>query len=207
MSLGTEEKPMIPVTICSRKGGSAKTTLACELATLAGGTIVDLDSQASATAFWKKRKADVPRCVTGSDTGKLAGLSRTGEGYAFIDTPPAVTKEVQDAVAVARLCIIPVRPAFLDLVAIRDTTALVKGKQALIVLTFCPPARGTSNTIVAEARRALAVYGIAVAHPVLTQRMAFQHAANAGLSVTEFAPASPAADEVRRLWEYVRGQA
>jgi chromosome partitioning protein len=198
---------MTPIVICSRKGGSAKTTIACELATLARGLIVDLDSQASATAFWKKRQAELPRCVSGSDTSKLAGLDRAGDGYAFIDTPPSVTKEVQVAVGVASLCIIPVRPAFLDLVAIKDTTALVRGKKALIVLTFCPPARGTATGVVAEARRALSVYGIAVAPPVLTHRVAFQHAANAGLSVTEFAPSSPASDEMRRLWEYVRAQA
>src|SRR3954454_18843216 len=110
MSLGTEEKPMIPVTICSRKGGSAKTTLACELATIAGGTIIDLDAQGSATAFWKKRSAELPACVSGSDTSKLASFLRGGEGLAFIDTPPSVTQEVQDAIAVASLCIIPVRP-------------------------------------------------------------------------------------------------
>src|SRR4051794_4939476 len=97
--------PMTPIAICSRKGGSAKTTLACELATVSGGTIVDLDSQASATAFWKKRVAEHPRCVSGTDTGKLAGLRRLGEGYAFIDTPPAVTREVQEAIAVADLCL------------------------------------------------------------------------------------------------------
>src|SRR4051794_32925282 len=197
---------MVPIVICSRKGGSAKTTLACELATVAKGLIVDLDTQGSATAFWKKRTAEVPRCVTSADTSKLAALARAGEGFAFIDTPPSVTKEVQDAVAVAALCLIPVRPAFLDLVAIKDTTALVQGKKALIVLTFCPPARGTATGVVAEARRALAVYGIEVAAPVLTPRMAFQHAANAGMSVTEFAPASPAAQEVRKLWEAIRAQ-
>ena len=198
---------MKPIVICSRKGGSAKTTIACELATLAKGLIVDLDSQASATAFWRKRSADLPRCVTGGDSRKLSGLLQAGDGHAFIDTPPSVTREVQDAVAVAALCIIPVRPAFLDLVAIKDTTALVKGKKALIVLTFCPPPRGTSPGVVAEARRALSVYGIQVAEPILTQRVAYQHASNAGMSVTEFAPRSPAADEVKRLWEYVRAQA
>src|SRR5438067_11986235 len=125
---------MVPIVICSRKGGSAKTTLACELATIAQGTILDLDAQASATAFWKKRTAELPRCISGSDTSKLASFLRTGDGYAFVDTPPSVTKEVSDAVAVATLCIIPVRPAFLDLVAIRDTTSLVKGKRALIIL-------------------------------------------------------------------------
>src|SRR4051812_43702318 len=101
--------PMKPIAVCSRKGGSAKTTVVCELATVAGGTIVDLDPQGSATAFWKKRSADRPSCVSGTDTSKLASFLRAGgDGVAFIDTPPSVTKEVQDAVAVASLCLIPV---------------------------------------------------------------------------------------------------
>src|SRR3954447_4479206 len=74
--------PMTPIAICSRKGGSAKTTLACELATLSQGLIVDLDTQASATTFWKKRKAELPRCVSGGDSRKLSSLMETGEGHA-----------------------------------------------------------------------------------------------------------------------------
>ena len=67
---------MFPAAIISRKGGAAKTTLACGLA-VAGEreghatALVDLDPQGSASAWDNLRVADTPRChlaVRGSTT-------------------------------------------------------------------------------------------------------------------------------------------
>ena len=56
--------------------------------------------------------------------------------------------------------------------------------------------------MVSEARAALSAYGL-VCPVVISQRVAFSHALNGGLAVTEFEPEGKAAGEIRRLWEWL----
>lgn len=101
--------------------------------------------------------------------------------------------------------LIPARPAILDLRAIADTVGLVNNKAAVIVLNSCPPGRGFAEVgIVTEARKALSVYGLPVCPVAVSQRVAYSHALNGGLAVTEFEPEGKAAGEIRRLWEWLQ---
>ena len=69
---------MITVAIISQKGGSGKTTIAVHLAVCAElqgqpTLILDLDPQASASAWLNRRSDDTPE-VLAADPGQLAGL-------------------------------------------------------------------------------------------------------------------------------------
>jgi chromosome partitioning protein len=126
-------------------------------------------------------------------------------GNGCLSIPRRGTREALRAVCgVSDFIVIPARPGILDLRAIADTVEMVDGKPAVIVLNSCPPGRGFGEAgVVAEARSALAVYGLPVCPVAISHRVAFSHALNGGLAVTEFEPEEKAAGEIRKLWEWL----
>jgi chromosome partitioning protein len=203
--------PMASIALLSFKGGVGKTTLALHLATAAGDAlIVDVDRQRSATGWWRSREAVLPELVAGpaTDAGKaIAAAERT---WVFVDTAPAIDADARAVVEAVDFCLIPTRPAILDLRAIADTIDIVRDarKPGAIVLNFCPPGRGMAEAgLVGEARRALQVYSLPVAPVAITQRVSLSHALAGGQAITEFEPHGRAADEIGRLWRWVSGKA
>lgn len=197
--------------IIAQKGGAGKTTLGIHLAVraeLAGLKVlmVDLDPQASATAWWQRRQEDSPALVQ-ADANALPGvLSQAREnGYEFviIDTAPHSSVEAAVCARLADQVYIPTRPAILDLDAIGTTTVLVSEVEvpAQVVLNACPPpTRYGEARIVSEARQALEDYGIPINAVAISQRAAFSHALIDGRAVVEFDPDGKAALEIDRLW-------
>ena len=77
--------------------------------------------------------------------------------------------------------------------------------RALLVLNACvPPTTSGESATTAEARTTLASMGLSVAATSLAQRIDYTRALNGGEAVSEFAPDSKAAAEVRRLWSEVQ---
>jgi len=152
--------------IIAQKGGAGKTTLGIHLAVRAGldglkVLIVDMDPQASATAWWQRREQVLPALIQADGKSLSSVLAKAKiEGYQLlvIDTAPHSSF---DAISCARLAdkiLIPTRPAVLDLDAIGTTTELVTdvGVSAQVVLNASPPATRFGETkIVTEARQAL----------------------------------------------------
>jgi chromosome partitioning protein len=204
------------IALLARKGGAGKTTVAIHMGVLAqaaGQKVVffDLDPQRSLAAWWQSRSASTPPLVE-TDARRLPDLLRdaSAEGYdlAVVDTPPAVTFDTaRVAGGGVDLVLIPLRPSVLDIYAVEGTAAVVKATKAraLLVLNACQPSTvaGEAGTT-AEARAALAGMGLTVAATSLAQRMDYTRALNGGEAVSEFAPASKAATEVRRLWREVQ---
>ena len=83
------------------------------------------------------------------------------------------------AAEVADLVLIPSRPGILDLRAIGTTVRIVKlaGKRAYVVLNAMPP---RAPLVLADARAAVAVHGLALAPFTLQQRAAYAHSLIAG---------------------------
>lgn len=197
--------------IIAQKGGAGKTTLGIHLAVRASldglkVLIVDLDPQASATAWWQRRQEESPALVQ-ADASSLASLleKAKAESYQFvvIDTAPHSSLEAAACARLADIVFIPTRPAILDLDAIGTTTELVAsvGADALVVLNACPPpTKFGQSKIVMEARNALKNYGIPVSEMAISQRAAFSHALIDGRAVNEFDPAGKAAHEIECLW-------
>jgi chromosome partitioning protein len=144
----------IIITLAHQKGGVGKSTLAINLCghfaqTGHQAALVDIDPQGSATALLqtfgggKWPGALIERAAFSGYEDLLTRL----EGYdiAFIDTPPYLSKELRQAMALSHLVLIPCKPSPLDALAVARTIALVKEEQArkpslaaAIVLTMAP---------------------------------------------------------------------
>ena len=195
----------------AQKGGTGKTTLSIHLtvqASLSGMRVllVDMDPQASATSWRRRRTNQMPALVqsNGEALGDALRSARDDRyDLVIVDTAPHSS---QDAAACAKLAdwiCIPTRPAILDLDAIAPSTDLVSkiGVSANIVLNSCPPpARFGEPHIVTEALEALLVYEIPVCDVAISQRVAFSHALIDGRSVSEYDRSGKAADEIERLF-------
>ena len=112
--------------LVSQKGGAGKSTLARQLAVLAGESepslIVDRDPQRTTTKWWTRREQIEPAFerpelidLDGTSLTEAAKrLRRKPEGALFIDTRPAVEEPEAEAARVADLVIVPVRPSPCD---------------------------------------------------------------------------------------------
>lgn len=206
-------------TICllAQKGGTGKTTLCLHLAVLASdlgldATVIDIDPQASASAWKRRRQRDTPevlRCEAKDLPGVLADSELQNRDLVLMDTAPHSSHEAAAAAAAADLVLIVSRPAILDLEAIGESVKIVKQQRSLgaVVLNACPPPhRGGETAIVREAREALGVYGLPVSPVSVSQRAAFSHAFIDGRAVTEFDATGKAANEIRSLFEWIETQ-
>jgi chromosome partitioning protein len=208
---------MKTVCLLAQKGGTGKTTLCLHLAVLAGelghdAAVIDIDPQASATAWRRRRQSAAPEVLRGEASDLpdlLAGQQQQGRGLILLDTAPHSSDEAAAAAGLADLVLIVSRPAILDLEAIGASVHIVKrqGSRGAVVLNACPPPHlGKETGIVSEAREALGVYGLPVAPVSISQRAAFSHALIDGRSVTEFEAPGKAAAEIRSLFDWLETQ-
>lgn len=202
---------MRTIAILSQKGGSGKTTIALHLA-VAGErqgqavALIDLDPQASAAGWKDSRKGDTP-CVVALPSSRLEQALRTAEeggaDIALLDTAPHAETPALQAAKAADLILIPCRPGILDLRAIGPTADIVKlaGKPAYVVLNAMPP---RATALLADARKAVAVYGIDIAPVSIQQRAAYSHALTGGQTAEEYEPDGKAAEEIAQLYSWMR---
>lgn len=204
---------MQTVTILSQKGGTGKTTLTLHLAVAAerdGRTaaVIDLDPQASAAGWGDARQSESPAVVpvpAGRLAQALAAAEAGGASIAFIDTAPHASDAALASAEAADLVLIPCRPGILDLRAIGMTARAVKlaGKPAYVVLNAMP---SRAPNVLADARNAVAVHGLEVAPFFTQQRAAYAHALIGGQTAQEYEPAGKAAEEIGRLYAWVRDE-
>ncbi len=208
---------MKTISMIAQKGGTGKTTLSIHLVVQAELSdlkvlLVDIDPQASATAWWRRRARERPALVQ-SDGRELARVLETAAAQSFdlvvIDTAPHSSEESGVCARLSDRVYIPTRPAILDLDAIGASTALVSGigAAATIILNGCPPPTLFGEpSIVKEARQALTVYGIPVCEIAISQRAALSHALIDGRAVCEFDAKGKAAREIDGLWRALRSE-
>jgi chromosome partitioning protein len=197
------------VTLLAQKGGAGKTTLALHWAVAAQNgrksvVIVDLDPQASAASWYRKRKAPSPLLVQTDSSGFVQALEACradGIETVVIDSAPHGEPPAVMAARVADLVVIPTRPSVLDLEAIGTSVQIIEtvGKRGVIVLNSCPP-RGP---VAEQAREALKAYGLEVCPVAIVQRAAFAYALVDGRAVTEFEPSGKAAGEIMATWKWI----
>ena len=121
------------VTMASRKGGAGKSTLTAHLAALchqAGHRtiVIDADPQGSLTLWHSLRPERQPDLRSGARGIERALAMAMVEGYqwAFIDTAASMWVVAQAAIRAATLVLIPARPGFFDLNAVRETVAAAR---------------------------------------------------------------------------------
>jgi chromosome partitioning protein len=199
------------ITVASRKGGAGKTTLCAQLAALARSRghncqIIDGDPQGS-LALCNRLRGDgaMPFSTAGIDRA-LAMAQVAGAEWVFIDTSPTMWVVVQEAIRAATLVLIPARPGFLDLDAVRETvkTARERNKPYAVVLNACPVKRDEREApAVAQSRAYLDREGVPVFAGQISHRAAFSLTLAAGASAGEAEPNSLAAAEISKLWNAV----
>ncbi len=196
------------VALVAQKGGTGKSTIAAHLAVCAARrgqavALIDLDPQASISAWGKRRTAGDVEVVTArpQELPRLLDQARDqGGDLVVVDTPGQLSVTSAATIALADLVLIPCRPAINDLAASELTAAQVRragpGRAAFVlnqVLSF-----GSRHV---EAREALATW-LPVCPVELHGLVAYQDALTDGRSVEELDPRGKAAAEIVRLYEW-----
>jgi chromosome partitioning protein len=201
---------MRTIAVLSQKGGSGKTTLALHLAVAAGlagqvAAVIDIDPQASAAGWKDNRDSETP-VVVSIPAARLAQALEAARSAAaditLIDSAPHSGDVALAAAEAADFVLIPCRPGILDLRAIGTTVRIMRlaGKPGSVVLNAMPP---NAPHVVADARAAVAVHGLAVAPVTVQQRAAFQHALTLGQTAHEYEPGGKATAEIAELYQWL----
>lgn len=202
---------MLVLAIVSQKGGVGKTTLAGHLGVEALKTagpvaLIDTDPQGSLASWWNERQHPDPLFVTADIsrlTEHLTELRKLDITTVIIDTPPAITKNIEAVLAVADLALIPTRPSPHDLRSVGATVDLVEA--ACRPMVFVINAATVRAKITAEAAIALSQHGT-VAPVTIHQRIDFAASMIDGRTVGELSVSSRSAEEISSLWTYVNKQ-
>ncbi len=199
--------------VAVQKGGTGKTTLAASLAIAAAEageqvTALDLDPQGSLAGWGALRRDDTVAVdrIQPWEIGQLAEilgiLAEQGTTLAVLDTAGS-SAGLAPTLKDADFVLMPVRPSRLDIVAARPTLQSLVGlglrDRLALVLNQCPPSPSPRTSAYAAQLRALGV----LAEPGIIHRVDHQDALATGLGVTEYAPDSQAAEEIRALWAWI----
>ena len=185
------------VAIVNQKGGTGKTTLATNLASVlaekARVLLLDADPQASSQNWsagdWQSPQGLTVKGIENSNLLQQVRAVAQDYDWTIIDGPPGITRTSADAVRAADLVLIPTKPSPLDVWAAADIVAAVQARQktangapkAAFVITMAQPRTRLGRQIDA----ALADMGIPVLRARTTQRVAYPLAINDGNSVVD----------------------
>ncbi len=195
------------------KGGSGKTTLATHLALAAhlrgvDTLLADSDPQKSAQDVLSAREDPGPECVVVSGATLLNtqfAAEGLGKQLLVIDTPAGQVEDVSEAIVLADLAIMVVRPTLLDLAGLVRTLTIVRrlGKPSAVILNQAPVAReGVESPLVKRILKGLEYMQAPMAPVILRSRASYQTALERGRSAEETSDRA-AAKEVAELWDYV----
>ena len=174
--------------------------------------LIDTDPQGSLSEWWDARKDEyqpnegtlaLAATKLNDLPARLAELRRNGAAVVIIDTPPAITSSIMEAITIADLVVIPARPSPHDLRAIGATMKLTQmtGKPFLFVVNGATP----RANITTQAVTALSEHG-QVAPVILHLRTDFAASMIDGRTVMETTATGRSAQEIGELWECVSAQ-
>ncbi len=198
----------VVIAVAQQKGGAGKTTLVANLAATWSATrrvaALDMDPQRSLSrwAAIRAERGGMPGRLTVAECAgwrlpiELERLRREHD-VILVDSPPQVDSDARRAVRGADLVLVPVQPSPPDIWAAEGTLKIAaeEKRPSAVVLNRVPIAARLQET----ADRELRARGLVVLPATLGNRAAFSHAFAAGLGVTEAAPRSLAAAELRAL--------
>jgi chromosome partitioning protein len=199
------------IALVGNKGGAGKTTLcvnlACALAKRQPTIIVDADPQQSSLQWFRMGgESASTRVVAGSDdvAGSLASLD-AGMHYRLIDCPPsAQSAQMQQALELADLAIVPVLPSPLDIWATVHVEQVVRQarrvnpalKTRLVVNQFESRTRLSKAT-----QQALAELEIPAAKTIIRRRAIYRQSLIDGRSVHDMG--SQGVDAVNEIQDLI----
>lgn len=199
--------------VIALKGGSGKTTVATHLALAAhlrgvDTLLVDIDPQRSAEQVLGARSDPGPAFAASTGpqlmAAKFAALGLKKQ-LLVIDTQAGALEDVSEAVVLADLAVMVVRPTLLDIAGLARTLMIVRrlGKPSIVVVNQAPVAReGVEPPLVKRALRALEHMRAPVAPVILRARTVYQLGLETGRSAEEMSDPA-AAEEVAALWAFI----
>jgi chromosome partitioning protein len=207
---------MRTIVLATQKGGSGKSTLAIGLgvaAMQAGHVVRMIDADRQGTlANWRRRRAaaaPIVEAITGAGEleRRLHVFDRSGVTLTVIDSAGGLNPMTTAAIRCADLCLIPARPSLLDIEATAPTLSNIRAfdRPFSFVLNQTPVRSqriDAAENLLDDAATALDLSGL-VAQPNIMMRNEHQDALGRGLAVTEYAPTSRSAQEMRALWQWV----
>lgn len=204
---------MRTVAVIALKGGSGKTTVATHLAIGAhlrgiDVLVADTDPQGSSKEVLSAREGPGPAMVSTTGAQLMAAqFAAVGlrKELLIIDTPAGAVEDVGEAIVLADLAIMVVRPTLLDLAGLVRSLTLVRrlGKPSTVVLNQAPVAReGVESPLVQRIMKGLDYMQAPVAPVVLRSRAVYQTALERGRSAEEM-PDKAAAREMAALWDFI----
>jgi chromosome partitioning protein len=202
------------IAVVNQKGGTGKTTVATNLATLFAhkGTevlLVDADPQQSALEWQRDRPAHLPQVsVVGLPAPNLHGeMPRLQEKYPviLIDGGGPATATARATVAVADFLLVPTLASLPDARSTQrffqevvEEVAAIKGRiSGAILLSMVK----TGTVFNVSGQGQIKDLGYPVLQTTLSHRITYQEAFAQGMSVGEYDPRSKAAEEVQALFE------
>ena len=204
--------------VCSKKGGVGKTTLATQLAVyaIANGEraiVIDLDPSEDAKK-WHQARGDesTPPMVIAAlpeNLGKVFEAAATLDmTLAIIDTAGKIDAVALAVMRAADLIICPTQPNFFDIGNLAEIAGLLKQvgrmKQAVVVVNGLDHNTKTLRQDFANASRQAAALGFHVSPAFCVHRRSYVKSIAAGKGVTEYKPRDKAAVvEIERLWTHL----
>jgi len=195
------------LTIAQQKGGAGKTTIAAHLAVSLAQTgrrvaIIDIDPQGSLTKWHDLRAQKFGAGYTGLNfvtssgwrvSGAISDLKGKAD-YVIIDAPPHTETESKSAIRESDLIIVPMQPSPTDLWATSSTMDFAKSENipAKVLLNRYNKLSKISKEVVKQINGS-------IFKNTIGNRVAFSSCFFNGVTVTESAPTSPAALEIKNF--------
>ena len=140
------------ITVASRGVGTGKTTLTARLATVAQVhghrcLVIDADPAGTLALCSSLSEDGVPPIVTAErGIGRLLAMAAgNGYGWVFIDTSSTIWVVAQEAIRVATLVVIPARPGFRELAAVRERSTSRARTKSPMPWCSTPPRRSAAT--------------------------------------------------------------
>ena len=196
------------ITVAQQKGGAGKTTIAAHLAVVLSQrgekvAVIDIDPQQSLSRWHQVREQKFGEGFSGINFSSLSGWRINSEisslkrknDFIIIDSPPHTETEAKTAIRAADLVVIPVQPSPTDLWATEATVELAQKEKipSAVLLNRVPPNSKLAQIITKKLPQTHLLKAR------LGNRVAFASSLLEGRCVTETAPSSPAALEVKNL--------
>jgi chromosome partitioning protein len=201
------------IAVVNQKGGTGKTTVATNLATLFAGhpgevLLVDADPQQSALEWQHDRPAHLPHVsVIGLPAPNLhreIPRLQTKYGVILIDGGGRVTATARATVAVADFLLVPTLASLPDarstqrfFAEVVEEVAIIKGRISGAIL-FSMVKTGTVFNVSGQGQ--IKDLGYPVLETTLSHRITYQEVFAQGMSVGEYDPRSKAAEELQALF-------
>ena len=184
------------ITIAQQKGGSGKTTIAANLATVFSlknnlrTTILDTDPQGSLGKWFMTRIDKLQdKNTINFKTASLWGAQyeaktlKEKSDIIIIDTPPKIDADGRPAIQIADLVIIPISPSHVDFWATESIIELAKReKKEILVLVN---RANSKSKLIHEAMRFVKDMNVSSANTILGNRQIFVSSMGLGLTAIE----------------------